>query len=383
MSDSKCDVRGGEISQAASATPQSRSACAELCGLSVINGEHAVNERNLGLFLYLIGLIGGLVMYAFYKPDSRLNPKRGLDSDDDGNGAADEWTRKRDFRSMSFYKAWLGIEPEGTSFSQFRHFTDRFKTFNEVRSAMRQAGVEDAQLIIGIDFTASNEWQGRKSYNGNSLHTVTGSVISRSSNPYQRVIAILGEVLEPFTSGSDIHAFGFGDIKTKDHSVFYLHRENRACANFNEVLKSYNQKTKSVQLSGPTSYAPLLSRAIQLVKSSNEYHILVIIADGQMPHEGPSVDAVVRASSFPLSIVMVGVGDGPWTTMEEFDDRLPARTFDNFQFVNFSRVTHRSKNPETSFALHALMEIPDQYKAIKSHRLLNREDENENTKDSE
>lgn len=243
---------------------------------------------------------------------------------------------------------------------------DKFTTLEEVTDAVRKAGLESCNLIFGIDFTASNIHQGLKTNNGRSLHQID----QFNPNPYQRVIGILGETLEPFDDDGFIPAYGFGDISTRDNDTFPFVSQG-FCQGFHNVLDVYNQIAQRVRLSGPTNFAPVIRKAIELVKAAKSYHILVIVADGQVTSERETREMIVEASKWPISIILVGVGDGPWDMMEEFDDSLPERKFDNFQFVDFHKVMSTARNPHAAFALAALMEIPDQYKKIRELGLLN------------
>ncbi|KAJ1442441.1 Zinc finger, RING/FYVE/PHD-type [Sesbania bispinosa] len=260
---------------------------------------------------------------------------------------------------------------------------DNFTSLQQVTSALRNEGLESSNLVLGIDFTKSNEWTGRISFNNRSLHA-----IGDTPNPYEKAISIIGKTLAPFDDDNLIPCFGFGDATTHDHEVFSFHTDNSSCHGFEEVLACYQKIVPNLRLSGPTSYAPVIEAAIDIVeKTHGQFHVLVIVADGQVtrnastedgelsPQEERTIKAIVDASSYPLSIILVGVGDGPWEDMKKFDDKIPARDFDNFQFVNFTDIMSKKASPsekEAAFALAALMEIPFQYKAAIELGLLGR-----------
>ncbi|KAL6579362.1 hypothetical protein OROMI_009578 [Orobanche minor] len=86
--------------------------------------------------------------------------------------------------------------------------------------------------------------------------------------------------------------------------------------------------------------------------------------------EQKTVEAIVKASEYLLSIIMVGIGDGPGGVKHGFDDNIPARAFDNIQIMSRNvPLPHK----EAEFALAALMEIPLQYMAtLELHLLGNR-----------
>ncbi|XP_028776531.1 E3 ubiquitin-protein ligase RGLG5 isoform X2 [Neltuma alba] len=257
---------------------------------------------------------------------------------------------------------------------RYSRIADDYRSLDEVTAALKHAGLESSNLIVGIDFTKSNEWTGKLSFNRKSLHHV-GS----GQNPYEQAISIIGKTLSAFDEDNLIPCFGFGDASTHDQDIFSFYPEEQYCNGFEEVLTRYREIVPRLRLAGPTSFAPIIEMATTIVEQSNgQYHVLLIIADGQVtrsvdtqhgqlsPQEQKTIDAIVKASEYPLSIVLVGVGDGPWDMMKEFDDNIPARTFDNFQFVNFTEIMSRnvsSARKETDFALSALMEIPSQYKA--------------------
>ncbi|KAJ4898652.1 E3 ubiquitin-protein ligase RGLG1 [Raphanus sativus] len=245
---------------------------------------------------------------------------------------------------------------------RYSKISDNYASLHQVSEALGRAGLESSNLILGIDFTKSNEWTGAKSFNKKSLHHIS----TYTPNPYEQAITIIGRTLASFDDDNLIPCL-----------VLVTHQ-----------LMIKTDIVPNLKLAGPTSFAPIIEMAMTVVEqSSGQYHVLVIIADGQVtrsvdtehgqlsPQEQRTVDAIVKASTLPLSIVLVGVGDGPWDMMQEFDDNIPSRAFDNFQFVNFTEIMSKNKEQsrkETEFALSALMEIPPQYKATIELGLLGR-----------
>ncbi|CAI8594818.1 unnamed protein product [Vicia faba] len=151
--------------------------------------------------------------------------------------------------------------------------------------------------------------------------------------PMNKQYPLLEKTLVVFVEDNLIPCFGFGDASTHDQDVFSFYPDERFCNGFEEILSRYREIVPNIRLAGPTSFAPVVEMAMAIVEQSGgQYHVLVIIADGQVtrsidtdqarlsPQEQKTVDAIVEASEFPFSIMLVGVGDGPWDMMKEFDD---------------------------------------------------------------
>ncbi|VDL73287.1 unnamed protein product [Nippostrongylus brasiliensis] len=282
----------------------------------------------------------------------RINSNSSLASGRSGRSSSDGFPKLRKQTSLL---SVMGV----TSMQEILLTIDSLDTLSD---AMRKAGLENTNMIFGIDYTASNKYQGEDSFGGRSLHTIHPSIM----NPYQQVITILGRTLAPFASTGCIPVYGFGDAKTGDWSVFPL-KQSGDCRTLEEVLKVYNEVTPTVDLSGPTNFAPLIYQAMEICQRANDYHILVIIADGQVTNERATRRAIVQACQYPLSIIVVGVGDGPWDMMKVFDESLPKRPWDNFHFTEFHEIMRRTAGQsegDVKLAVQSLLEIPDQYRCI-------------------
>lgn len=63
--------------------------------------------------------------------------------------------------------------------------------------------------------------------------------------------------------------------------------------------------------------------AIQFARSaenqSSNYYVLIILTDGSIDDYNDTVNKIISASSLPLSIVFVGLGDGDFTLLKKLD----------------------------------------------------------------
>ena len=121
-----------------------------------------------------------------------------------------------------------------------------YNTIYNLQEALKEAGLESSNLIIGIDFTGSNESTGKRTYRGKCLHDISNP---NNPNPYMKIMAIVGTVLKPFYNNRFIHVFGFGDETTGDREVFNLSPIECPFKEMKEAIKAYKRVVPTLTLS--------------------------------------------------------------------------------------------------------------------------------------
>jgi len=108
----------------------------------------------------------------------------------------------------------------------FSAIRDSYDTLEQVTAALQEAGLESSNLILAIDFTKSNQWTGKRTFNGRSLHYIDPDAPD-ARNPYMTTVEVIGKVLAHFDDDNLIPVLGFGDSTTLDRAVFPCARAAR------------------------------------------------------------------------------------------------------------------------------------------------------------
>ena len=227
------------------------------------------------------------------------------------------------------------------------------------------AGVKIA-LSIGIDFTGSN---GHPLDDG-TLHSIKDG----KPNDYEKAIISCGNIVAPYDYDQLFQVYGFGaiiksSISDKASMCFAINlKDNPDIYTIDNVIKTYHDIIKKDKLTfaGPTEFTPIIKKVISRMITKNilEYHILMILTDGVIDDLQDTIDILVEASSLPLSVIIIGIGNEDFSKMEVLDgDEVPLksrngkiRTRDIVQFVPFSKF----KNDAKKLSMEVLAEIPRQ-----------------------
>ena len=245
-------------------------------------------------------------------------------------------------------------------------------------------------LTIGIDFTGSNgTYTDYRSYH----------YLNNGMNDYEKAIRSCGDILAYYDDDQLFPVFGFGFLfknpelnnnlgRGKYDKFNYPINRNESDPNIHlidNVLVEYRNFITEIKLSGPTNFAPMIRDLNNEVKKNLSngmvmgYNILLILTDGQIDDLQDTIDEMVEASFLPISVIIVGIGNGDFTSMDIldadenplYDRRRRKADRDLVQFVPFNQF----KNDPTKLAEQVLEEIPRQVVEYYQHKGIKPQDD--------
>ncbi|KAF4519902.1 hypothetical protein B566_EDAN008278 [Ephemera danica] len=231
-------------------------------------------------------------------------------------------------------------------------------------------GGTQINCTIAIDFTGSNG----DPLSPQSLHYI-GS--PHQKNAYEQAINSVVSILQDYDSDKLFPVLGFGarlppDGKVSHEFFVNMHPDNPYVEGVQGVLNAYRACIPRIQLYGPTNFSPVIrhvTRFAEVHRDGSHYFILLILTDGVITDMQQTVQAIVAASTLPLSIIIVGIGGADFTAMETLDADTVALSAngvkaarDIVQFVPFRQfVNLHPTNARLLLAKEVLAEIPTQF----------------------
>ena len=244
-------------------------------------------------------------------------------------------------------------------------------------------------LTIGIDFTGSNGDYTQS----NSLH-----YFKNGMNDYEKAIRSCGDILANYDDDQLFPVFGFGFqfSKSNNNSLGSYSLDNYPINNnikdpniktIDNVLKEYRKFITTIKLFGPTNFAPMIEDLNRVVKKDlnngliMNYNILMILTDGLITDMDNTIDALVEASFLPISVIIIGIGNGDFGNMNFldaddnplYDKKGRKADRDLVQFVPFNKF----KDNPPELAEQVLEEIPRQVIEYYQHKGIDPKEEDE------
>uniref|UniRef100_A0A671W5F0 Copine Vb n=1 Tax=Sparus aurata TaxID=8175 RepID=A0A671W5F0_SPAAU len=266
-------------------------------------------------------------------------------------------------------------------------FTTSYRELARGQSQFNVYEVSNSRVTL-LSFSVESEFTFLDYIKGGLIVRSTGNPSQSTSlhymNPYQlnayaMALKAVGEIIQDYDSDKMFPALGFGAKLPPDGRVsheFPLNGniENPYCNGIEGILEAYHQSLRTVQLYGPTNFAPVVNhvaRYAAAVQDGSQYFVLLIITDGVISDMAQTKEAIVNGAKLPMSIIIVGVGQAEFDAMVELDGddiRISSRgklaERDIVQFVPFRDYMDRTGNHVLSMARLAkdvLAEIPDQF----------------------
>jgi hypothetical protein len=224
------------------------------------------------------------------------------------------------------------------------------------------SGGTEISLAVAVDFTGSNG-DPRKP---GTLHYLRPD---GQLNDYEKALTAVGSIVARYDSDQMFPVLGFGaKYGGVIHHCFQVGKAPEL-SRVGGMVEGYREVFKTgLTMSGPTVFADVIQHVAAQAQSEEEanraigkqsYTILLILTDGAVTDIEQTKTAIRYASTAPLSIVIVGIGDADFSRMQFLDDFQRdegGRTRDIVQFVEFGRHQHNRQ----ALTRETLDEIPDQ-----------------------